>query len=92
MDAAESHPLMPHLRLDDLLAELQAGCRRCSTRGTGRTRCWRPSSRWAASWSSRPCSGGSCEAAVDLVDARYGALGVVGEGGRLAEFIPVGLG
>jgi hypothetical protein len=30
-------------------------------------------------------------AAVTLVDARYGALGVVGEGGRLAEFIPVGL-
>lgn len=31
------------------------------------------------------------ETAVSLVDARYGALGVVGEGGRLAEFIPVGL-
>jgi signal transduction histidine kinase len=31
------------------------------------------------------------EAAVELVSARYGALGVVGEGGRLAEFIPVGL-
>ena len=31
------------------------------------------------------------EAAVTLVDARYGALGVVGEDGRLAEFIPVGL-
>ncbi len=31
------------------------------------------------------------EAAVHLVDARYGALGVIGENGRLAEFIPVGL-
>lgn len=31
------------------------------------------------------------EAAVTLVDARYGALGVIGEGGHLAEFIPVGL-
>jgi signal transduction histidine kinase len=31
------------------------------------------------------------EAAVTLVNARYGALGVVGEDGRLAEFIPVGL-
>lgn len=31
------------------------------------------------------------EAAVTLVDARYGALGVIGEGGRLAEFVPVGL-
>jgi signal transduction histidine kinase len=31
------------------------------------------------------------EAAVTLVDARYGALGVVGDGGRLAEFVTVGL-
>ncbi len=31
------------------------------------------------------------EAAVDLVDARYGALGVIGEDQRLSEFIPVGL-
>jgi GAF domain-containing protein len=31
------------------------------------------------------------EAAVTLVDARFGALGVVGDGGRLADFIPVGL-
>ena len=31
------------------------------------------------------------EAAVTLVNARYGAMGVIGEGGRLAEFIPVGL-
>ncbi len=31
------------------------------------------------------------EAAVDLVDARYGALGVFDEEQRLTEFIPVGL-
>jgi len=31
------------------------------------------------------------EAAVTLVDARYGALGVIGEEGRLAAFVPVGL-
>jgi signal transduction histidine kinase len=31
------------------------------------------------------------EAAVTLVDARYGALGVISEGGRLSDFIPVGL-
>jgi signal transduction histidine kinase len=30
-------------------------------------------------------------AAVELVDARYGALGVIGEDQRLTEFIPVGL-
>src|SRR6202007_2855141 len=31
------------------------------------------------------------ETAVGLVDATYGALGVIGEGKSLAEFIPVGL-
>src|SRR5207245_7953696 len=31
------------------------------------------------------------ETAVGLVDATYGALGVIGDGKRLAEFIPVGL-
>jgi signal transduction histidine kinase len=31
------------------------------------------------------------ETAVRLVDATYGALGVIGDGQRLAEFIPVGL-
>ena len=31
------------------------------------------------------------ETAVELVDARFGAMGVIGDGDRLAEFIPVGL-
>ena len=32
------------------------------------------------------------EAAVSLVDARYGALGVIGDAGRLTEFVTSGLG
>jgi len=31
------------------------------------------------------------ETAVELVNARFGAMGVIGEGDRLAEFIPAGL-
>ncbi|WP_415953121.1 GAF domain-containing protein [Streptomyces sp. KLOTTS4A1] len=31
------------------------------------------------------------EAAVALVDAEYGALGVVGEDGKLSEFVPIGI-
>jgi signal transduction histidine kinase len=31
------------------------------------------------------------ETAVELMDARYGAMGVIGDGDRLAEFIQVGL-
>jgi len=34
---------------------------------------------------------GIVESALTLVDARYGAMGVIGDGERLAEFIPVGL-
>ncbi|GAA5614762.1 oxygen sensor histidine kinase response regulator DosT [Streptomyces platensis] len=35
--------------------------------------------------------GGIVEAAVDLTDAEYGALGVVGDGQRLSQFLPVGM-
>ena len=35
---------------------------------------------------------GIVEAAVVLVNAEYGALGVLGEHPRLAEFLPVGIG
>ena len=31
------------------------------------------------------------EAAVGAGERRYGALGVIGQGGRLADFVPVGL-
>jgi hypothetical protein len=31
------------------------------------------------------------ETAVSLVDAQYGAMGVISEGRRLADFIPVGI-
>ncbi|WP_203453931.1 GAF domain-containing protein [Jiangella aurantiaca] len=31
------------------------------------------------------------EAAIDLVDCRYGALGVIGDDGQLAQFIPIGV-
>jgi signal transduction histidine kinase len=31
------------------------------------------------------------QAAIDLVDAQYGALGVIGEGGRLSQFVNVGI-
>jgi signal transduction histidine kinase len=34
---------------------------------------------------------GIVESAVSLVDAQYGAMGVIGDGVRLAEFIPVGV-
>jgi signal transduction histidine kinase len=84
-------PLLPHLRLDDLLAELQS---RLQTVLDTRD-------RTHALLEAVVAIGEHLElesvlrqivaAAVELVSARYGALGVVGEGGRLVEFVPVGL-
>jgi signal transduction histidine kinase len=84
-------PLLPHLRLDDLLAELQVRLQAVlDTRD-----------RAHALIEAVVAVGSQLElemvlrqivkAAVELVSARYGALGVVGEGGRLVEFVPVGL-
>jgi signal transduction histidine kinase len=91
VDHPETHPLVPQLRLDELLAELQARLQNVlATRD-----------RTHALLEAVVAVGGHLdlevvlrrivEAAVSLVDARYGALGVVGEGGALVEFVPVGL-
>ena len=83
--------MLPQLRLDDLLAELQV-----RLAAAVQTR-----DRVHALLEAVVAVGRNLElevvlrqivqAAATLVDARYGALGVVGEEGALAEFIPVGL-
>ena len=91
MENSGPGPLLPHLRLDDLLAELRSRLQAVlDTRD-----------RTHALLEAVVAVGGHLElemvlrqiveAAVKLVNARYGALGVIGEGGRLAEFVPVGL-
>ena len=91
MDSQDSRPLLPSLRLDDLLGELQLRLQAVlDTRD-----------RTHALLEAVVAVGSHLElevvlrqiveAAVELVSAGYGALGVIGEGGRLAEFIPVGL-
>ncbi len=64
------------------------------------TSVWR-ATRETRRWIQSPALGGNLdleivlrkiiETAVPLVQARYGALGVIGDDGRLTEFIPVGL-
>ncbi|PJE95226.1 histidine kinase [Streptomyces carminius] len=82
---------MPRLQLDELLDELQA--RVDAVRGTRD----RVHSLLEAVMSvGRELDLPSAlqrivEAAVVLVDAEYGALGVIGGDGRLSQFIPVGL-
>ena len=91
MKSAEPQLILPHLRLDDLLSELQ-----------GRLQAVLVTRDRVHSLLEAVLAVGSnleleavlrriVEAAVVLVNARYGALGVVGEDGQLAEFIPVGL-
>ncbi|MEW9549841.1 GAF domain-containing sensor histidine kinase [Nonomuraea sp. NPDC050783] len=84
-------PLMPHMRLDELLAELQVRLNAVlATRD-----------RVHALLEAVVSVGGDLdletvlrtivETATKLVDASYGALGVVGEEQTLLQFIPVGL-
>jgi two-component system, NarL family, sensor histidine kinase DevS len=91
MANAESGGLLPQLRLDDLLSELQA---RLDAVLSTRDRMHGLLEAVVAIGSGLELEAmlrRIVEAAVDLVDARYGALGVIGEDQRLVEFIPVGL-
>jgi signal transduction histidine kinase len=91
VESSQARPLLPHLRLDDLLAELQVRLQAVlSTRD-----------RVQALLEAVVAVGSQLdleivlrqivEAAVGLVNARYGALGVIGDTGKLAEFVPVGV-
>ncbi|MET7463623.1 GAF domain-containing sensor histidine kinase [Nonomuraea sp. NPDC005501] len=91
MTRGEHRPLMPNMRLDELLAELQV---RLDAVLSTRDR--------VHALLEAVVSVGSdldletvlrriVETATNLVDASYGALGVVGEESTLLQFIPVGL-
>ena len=91
MESAEPHLQLPHLRLDDLLAELQS---RVQAMLATRDRVHALLEAVVAVGSNLQLDAvlrRIVEAAVTLVDARYGALGVIDQDGRLADFIPVGL-
>jgi signal transduction histidine kinase len=87
----ERRPLLPHLRLDDLLSELQV---RLQDVLAARDRVHALLEAVVAVGSQLDLEAvlrQIVEAAAGLVNARYGALGVIGDAGRLAEFVPVGL-
>ncbi len=91
MASSGPHPLLPHLRLDDLLAELQV---RLQAVLSTRDRVHGLLEAVVAVGSQLDLEivlRQIVEAAVGLVNARYGALGVIGQPGQLAEFVPVGL-
>jgi GAF domain-containing protein len=90
--SASRPSVLPHLRLDELLAELQGRLQavlgaRDQMRGLLEAVVAIGSGLDLESTLRR-----IVETAVVLVDASYGAMGVIGDEKRLAEFIPVGLG
>ncbi len=91
MEDHGSRPLLPNLRLDDLLAELRA---RLQAILDTRDRTHALIEAVVAVGSQLELEmvlRQIVEAAARLVSARYGALGVIGEGGGLTEFVTVGL-
>jgi signal transduction histidine kinase len=91
VESAEPHPLLPSLRLDELLDELQV---RLQAVLSTRDRVYSLLEAVVAVGSSLDLEvllRNIVETAVSLVDAQYGAMGVISEGGRLADFIPVGI-
>jgi len=92
LESAEPHPLLPSLRLDELLDELQV---RLQAVLSTRDRVYSLLEAVVAVGSSLDLEvllRSIVETAVSLVDAQYGAMGVISEGGGLADFIPVGIG
>ncbi len=91
MDASKPRSLLPNLRLDELLAELQARLEAVLATRDRVNALFDAVVAIGTNLDIEVVLRGIVEAAVSLVDAKYGAMGVVGEGGRLADFIPVGL-
>ncbi len=83
--------LLPNLRLDDLLAELQVRLQAILSTRDRVNALFEAVMAVGTNLDLEVVLRKIVESAVSLVDARYGAMGVIGEGNRLAEFIPVGL-
>jgi signal transduction histidine kinase len=83
--------VLPNLRLDELLAELQVRLQAVLATRDRVNALFEAVVAAGSNLDIEAVLRGIVESAVTLVDARYGAMGVIGEGGRLAEFIPVGL-
>jgi signal transduction histidine kinase len=91
MESTGPRPVLPQLRLDDLLSELQSRLQAVLATRDRVYALLEAVVEVGRSLDLETALKQIVEAAVTLVRARYGALGVIGEGNRLIEFIPVGL-
>ncbi|NAS25981.1 GAF domain-containing protein [Herbidospora sp. NEAU-GS84] len=91
MTTGGTHPLIPSMRLDELLAELQSRLEAVlATRDRVHT-LLEAVVLVGSDLQLETVLRRIVETATQLVDASYGALGVIGEENTLLEFIPVGL-
>jgi len=81
----------PHLRLDELLSQLQVRLREVLDTRDRINALLEAVVGIGSDLELESVLRRIVEAAVHLVDARYGALGVIGDDGRLAEFVPIGI-
>jgi two-component system, NarL family, sensor histidine kinase DevS len=91
VEPADTHPMLPHLRLDDLLGEVQIRLQAVLAARDRMHGLLEAVVMVGGYLDLETVLNRIVEAAVALVDARYGALGVIGEDKQLAEFVPVGL-
>src|SRR6516164_5623194 len=91
VETSQSRALLPSLRLDELLAELQVRLQAVLATRDRVNALFEAVVAVGTNLDLEVVLRGIVQSAVTLVDARYGAMGVIGEGSRLADFIPVGL-
>ena len=91
METGKPPPRLPSLGLDELLGELQLRLQAVLATRDRVNALFDAVVAVGTNLDIEVVLRGIVESAVSLVHARYGAMGVIGEGGRLAEFIPVGL-
>jgi signal transduction histidine kinase len=91
VESGTSRSVLPSLGLDQLLAELQVRLQAVVATRDRVNALFDAVVAVGMNLDIEVVLRGIVESAVSLVDAQYGAMGVIGEGGRLAEFIPVGL-
>jgi len=91
VSTTRTQSVLPNLRLDDLLAELQVRLQAVLATRDRVNALFEAVVAVGGNLDIEVVLRGIVESAVTLVDAQYGAMGVIGEGGSLAEFIPVGV-
>ncbi|MFR0358005.1 GAF domain-containing sensor histidine kinase [Streptomyces sediminimaris] len=82
---------VPRLRMDDLLNELQAHVQRVRSSRDQMETLLKAVVAIGSDLDLEDLLRRIVQSAVDLVDAEYGALGVLGEEGRIRQFVTVGM-